>query len=87
MYVIMVYDVNVKRVRKVLKIGRKYLNWTLRSVFEGFLTDESFEALKAEIKSVVNTEEDSVYYYVIDTYTKPHRIVLGSAVSEYNIIE
>ena len=35
MFVIMVYDVNQKRVAKVLKIARKYLNWVQNSVFGG----------------------------------------------------
>lgn len=34
----MVYDVNEKRVNKVLKIGRKYLNWVQNSVLEGEIT-------------------------------------------------
>ncbi|MBC7195172.1 MAG: CRISPR-associated endonuclease Cas2, partial [Caldisericia bacterium] len=43
MYVIMVYDVNEKRVNKVLKIGRKYLNWIQKSVLEGEFTLAKYE--------------------------------------------
>ncbi|QAV33182.1 CRISPR-associated protein, Cas2 family [Fervidobacterium changbaicum] len=87
MYVIMVYDVNVKRVRKVLKIGRKYLNWTLRSVLEGFLTKEDYEALKNEIRSIIDSENDTVYFYIIETSSRPYRILLGNAPAEFNFIE
>ena len=39
MYLIMVYDINEKRVKKVLKIGRKYLDWIQNSVLEGEITE------------------------------------------------
>jgi CRISPR-associated protein Cas2 len=87
MYVIMVYDVNVKRVNKVLKIGRKYLNWTLRSVLEGFLTEELYENLKGEIMRVINTEEDAVYFYLLDTYNVPHKTIIGATPGKFNFIE
>ena len=87
MYVIMVYDVNVKRVNKVLKIGRKYLNWTLRSVLEGFLTEELYENLKEEIMRVINTEEDAVYFYLLDTYNVPYKTIIGATPDEFNFIE
>ena len=48
MFVIMVYDVNQKRVAKVLKIARKYLNWVQNSVLEGEITDAKYEKLKVE---------------------------------------
>ena len=35
MYVIAVYDVNQKRVAKMLKLCRRYLHWIQNSVFEG----------------------------------------------------
>ncbi|HMX39907.1 MAG TPA: CRISPR-associated endonuclease Cas2, partial [Saprospiraceae bacterium] len=39
MYVIAVYDVGEKRVGKMLKLCRRYLNWIQNSVFEGELSD------------------------------------------------
>lgn len=39
MYVILVYDIDAKRVGKMLKLCRRYLNWIQNSVFEGELTD------------------------------------------------
>ena len=38
MYVIIVYDIDVKRVAKVCKYLRQHLNWVQNSVFEGGLT-------------------------------------------------
>lgn len=77
MRVILVYDINEKRVSKVLKICRKYLHWVQNSVFEGELSEAKFEKLKIELKRVINEEEDSiVIYHFRDTwYTK--REILG----------
>jgi len=65
MYVIMVYDINVKRVTKVLKIGRKYLNWVQNSVLEGEITKAKMEKLKSELRRVINSEEDSIIFYIL----------------------
>ena len=65
MFVIVAYDVNVKRVAKVLKIGRKYLNWVQNSVLEGELTKAQFERLKAELKKAIDENEDSIVFYTL----------------------
>ena len=49
MFVIVVYDVNVKRTNKVLKICRKYLIHIQRSVFEGTITEAKLQKLKSEL--------------------------------------
>ena len=63
MFVILVYDVESKRVGKVMKTVKKYLNPVQKSVFEGFLTESKIEKLKAEIFKIVNPERDSVIIY------------------------
>ena len=45
MYVIAVYDVGQKRVGKMLKLCRRYLNWIQNSVFEGEITDVKLKEL------------------------------------------
>jgi len=67
MYLIMVYDINEKRVNKVLKIGRKYLNWMQNSVLEGEITRAKLIKLKGELKSIIEKEEDSVILYKLRT--------------------
>lgn len=62
-YVIMVYDVGVKRVGRVVKVGRKYLTWVQNSVLEGELSRVQYERLKAEVKRVIDAAEDSVLFY------------------------
>ena len=73
----MVYDINEKRVNKVLKIGRKYLDWIQNSVLEGEITDAKFEKLKLELKKVIKEEEDSVVFYILRTTMYSKREILG----------
>lgn len=77
MYVIMVYDVNQKRVAKVLNIARKYLEWIQNSVLEGELTEAKFERLKREVELVIDEEEDSIIFYIMRTIKYSERQILG----------
>lgn len=56
MYVIMAYDVNEKRVVKVLKKARQYLTWVQNSLLEGEITTSKLEILKQEIKKIIDEE-------------------------------
>ncbi|MEN3187092.1 MAG: CRISPR-associated endonuclease Cas2 [Atribacterota bacterium] len=77
MYVVMVYDVEEKRVGKILKIGRKYLTWVQNSVLEGELTEAQFERLKSELKRCMNEEKDSFIFYIFRTTKYSERQMLG----------
>ena len=61
----MVYDVNVDRVTKVLKIGRKYLNHIQNSVLEGELSPAQYKKLKHEVAQAINPTRDSVRFYLL----------------------
>ena len=67
MHILMVYDVKVKRVTKVLKIGRKYLQHIQTSVLEGELSPAQFKSLRNEIKKTIKPEEDCVRFYLLRT--------------------
>lgn len=82
MYVIMVYDTEVERVAKVLKIGRKYLTWVQNSVLEGELTNAQFEKLKIELRRVLEEEKDSVIFYLFRTKAYFKREVVGISKNE-----
>jgi CRISPR-associated protein Cas2 len=73
----MVYDVNEKRVNKVLKIGRKYLNWIQNSVLEGEITVAKYEKLKMELLNLINKDEDSVIFYILRTTLYSKREIIG----------
>ena len=63
MYIILIYDVNVERVSKVMKICREYLQHIQNSVFEGEIKQSSLHDLKRRLRGVINDEEDSVIVY------------------------
>ena len=63
MYVIVVYDVSVKRVSRICNLLRRYLTWIQNSVFEGKLTESQFIDLKIKLKKTVNQSEDSVLIF------------------------
>jgi len=85
MYVIMVYDVNVQRVAKVLKIGRRYLTWVQNSVMEGSLTHAQFRRLKEELRRVINEKEDSVLFYTLRSAKDLRRENLGLTKNEPDV--
>jgi len=63
MYVILVYDIKQKRVGKMLKLCRRYLNWIQNSVFEGEMTDVQLKELLYEAKRIMNDDEDSLILF------------------------
>ena len=63
MYVILVYDVNQKRVGKMLKLCRKYLNWIQNSVFEGEITEVKLKDLIIRASMIIKDEEDSIILF------------------------
>jgi CRISPR-associated protein Cas2 len=63
MYVILVYDIGVKRVGKMLKLCRQYLNWIQNSVFEGEITEVKLKELLSKAKVVMKKEEDSIIVF------------------------
>ena len=77
MFVIMFYDVGEKRVNKVLKTARKYLTWIQNSVLEGELTPATLEALKVDVKNIIDNEYDSVLFYVWRTERYMTRDTIG----------
>lgn len=77
MFVIVVYDVNQKRVAKVLKTCRKYLHWVQNSVLEGDISDATLKQLKMELNQIINKDEDSVIFYHLRTTKYYSREVIG----------
>ncbi len=63
MYVILVYDMGQKRVGKMLKLCRRYLNWIQNSVFEGEMTDVQLKELLHEADRIMKDDEDSLILF------------------------
>lgn len=73
----MVYDIGEKRVNKILKIGRKYLNWIQNSVFEGEITNANFKKMKSKINSEIDDELDSVVFFKFKSIKLFKKEILG----------
>lgn len=69
MYIILVYDINVKRVGKMLKLCRQYLNWVQNSVFEGEISPVKLKELKIKAEKIMDDETDSLIIF----YTKQEK--------------
>ena len=63
MYAILIYDMGEKRVGKMLKLCRRYLNWIQNSVFEGQITEGKLKELVLECKELMNEKEDSLIIF------------------------
>jgi CRISPR-associated protein Cas2 len=64
-------------VGKALKICRKYLNWVQNSVLEGEISEVNLKKLKAEMKKLIDCEEDSVIFYTWRTQKYTDREIIG----------
>ena len=86
MYIILTYDVNQKRVSKMLKICRKYLLHVQKSVFEGVITDGKLRLLKDEIQQVIDVTEDMVCIYCMESTRYVHKEEIGMVQNRSSII-
>ncbi len=77
MYIILVYDINVKRVSRTLKLCRQYLTWVQNSVFEGELSESKLKELKMRLKNIIKEDEDSVLIYRLRSEQLFKKEVLG----------
>ena len=82
MYVILVYDCGEKRVAKMLKLCRKYLNWIQNSVFEGEITEVKLKELKQRALEIMEKEEDSLVVFSARQQVWLEKEVIGKERSE-----
>jgi CRISPR-associated protein Cas2 len=82
MYVILVYDCGEKRVGKMLKLCRKYLNWIQNSVFEGEMTEVKLKELKQLALEIMDKEEDSLIVFTSRQHVWLEKEVIGKERSE-----
>jgi CRISPR-associated protein Cas2 len=63
LYVIVVYDMGIKRLNKVRIFLKQYLNWVQNSVFEGELTKAEYFIVKSHLEELINEDEDCIFLY------------------------
>jgi CRISPR-associated protein Cas2 len=77
MYVIIVYDVEEKRVANVCKFLRQYLHWVQNSVFEGELTEGKLKEVQIGLKKRIKADKDSILFYKLRTGNEFDKEILG----------
>ena len=65
MYIIIIYDINVKRVNKVHKFLKTHLTWIQNSVFEGEITKSQYQRIRIELQNLIYPSQDSIIIYEI----------------------
>jgi len=80
-YVILVYDIGEKRVAKMLKLCRRYLNWIQNSVFEGEISEVKLKELIISAKKIMKLEEDSLIIFSSRTEKFLDKQIIGKELS------
>lgn len=76
MYVILVYDIGEKRVCKMLKLCRKYLQWIQNSVFEGEITEVKLKELTIKAKKLME-DYDSIIVFQTKNEKWLEKVIIG----------
>ena len=84
MYIILVYDIEAKRVAKMLKLCRQYLHWIQNSVFEGELTEFQLKELNVKAKKIMNKEKDSIIIFKTRNEKWLEKEIIGIEKNEVN---
>ncbi len=83
MFILVTYDVNItsphgaKRLRNVARACLDYGKRVQNSVFECILTEAQYVVLKNKIKSVIDSEQDSIRFYILGKNWKRKVETLG----------
>ena len=85
MYVILVYDFGEKRVNKMLKLCRKYLNWIQNSVFEGEISEVRLKELILQNEKFINKDEDSVIIFSGPSQKATNKQIIGKERCSFDV--
>ena len=77
MYVILVYDFGERRVAKMLKLCRKYLNWIQNSVFEGEISEVRLKEMLSAAKAFMKEDEDSIIVFKGSSQCSLEKKIIG----------
>lgn len=86
MFVILTYDVRIKRNARILKICRKYLVHVQRSVFEGVITEAKLNRLKKELAKEITASEDMIIIYKLESLRYTAKETIGVISAQDNIL-
>lgn len=83
MFVLITYDVNItsphgeKRLRNVARVCLNYGKRVQNSVFECILTEAQFVVLRDQIKGIIDSDQDSIRFYMLGKNWKRKVETLG----------
>ena len=77
MFIILCYDVGVKRVARVRKTVKKYLSPMQESVFEGEITPGRLAKLKKDLTGLIEPSHDSIILHRLRTPGEVTREQIG----------
>lgn len=77
-YVFLFYDVDERRVNKVFKKCKKYLNHWQKSVFRGPLTNSQILELEFELKKIIDKKKDFISIIKIMDFKTIWETTLGT---------
>ena len=78
MYVILVYDIGDRRVVKMLKLCRRYLNWIQNSTLEGEITEVKLKELILLAEEFINPATDSIIVFKSKTKKWLEKQIIGA---------
>ena len=85
-FVILAYDVNAKRTGKMLRICRRYLKHSQKSVFEGNISEAKLNRLKNDLEHAIVKKEDQILIYKFESLRYTTRDIIGMHEEETNIL-
>lgn len=83
MFVLITYDVNItsphgeKRLRNVARVCLNYGKRVQNSVFECILTEVQFVVLRDQLKGIIDSDQDSIRFYMLGKNWKRKVETLG----------
>lgn len=87
MFILITYDVNItsphgaKRLRNVTKECQNYGKRVQNSVFECILTDAQLTVLRNKLSKIIDTNQDSIRFYILGNNWKRKIETLGINIS------
>lgn len=85
MYVILVYDFGERRVGKMLKLCRRYLNWIQNSVFEGEISEARLKEMLMKCDAFMEKDEDSIIIFSGSSQHTMNKQIVGKERADIDI--
>ncbi len=86
MFVILCYDIGIRRNARVKKIARKYLRPVQKSVCEGFITEGKLRKMCDQLKAKIDPDEDSIVIYKLENDNNLLKLSMGQTINTEDFV-